>query len=113
MSKKDKSDRNGFVYSTDPNFRFEEEDTSIETPPPGQQKLRVFLETKQRGGKAVTVVRGFIGKDEDLEALGKQLKNSCGTGGSVKDGEALVQGDQKEKILQWLLKNGYTQTKKV
>lgn len=113
MSKKSKSNRNGFVYSTDPNFRFEEDESSIETLDANQQKLRVFLETKQRGGKAVTVVRGFVGSAEDLEALGKQLKNSCGTGGSVKDGEVLVQGDQKEKILQWLLKNGYTQTKKV
>ena len=114
MSKKHKGDRNGFVYSTDPTFRFEsdEENTSA-TLDPAQQKLRVFLETKQRGGKAVTVVKGFTGTSEDLELLGKSLKNFCGTGGSVKDGEALVQGDQKEKVLQWLLKNGYKQSKKV
>jgi translation initiation factor 1 len=114
MSKKHKGDRNGFVYSTDPSFNFEsEDDHATETFEPGQQKLRVFLETKQRGGKAVTVIKGFIGKSEDLEALGKSLKNFCGTGGSVKAGEALVQGDQKEKVLQWLLKYGYKQTKKV
>jgi translation initiation factor 1 len=114
MSKKHKSDRNGFVYSTDPSFKFEpEESAAAETLDAAQQKLRVFLETKQRGGKAVTVVKGFIGRDEDLEALGKNLKNFCGTGGSVKDGEALVQGDQRDKVLQWLLKNGYKQTKKV
>lgn len=114
MSKKNKSDRNGFVFSTDPNFRFEEEqEEAQETLPPGQQKLRVCLETKHRGGKAVTVVKGFIGKEEDLETLGKSLKNFCGTGGSVKDGEALIQGDQREKILQWLVKNNYKQSKKI
>lgn len=114
MSKKHKVDRNGFVYSTDPSFRFEPEGwANLETLEPAQQKLRVFLETKHRGGKAVTVVKGFIGPLNDLEALGKSLKNFCGTGGSVKDGEVLVQGDQKEKTLQWLLKNGYKQSKKV
>lgn len=112
MSKKNKGDKHGFVFSTDPNFRFEEEQQEQETLPPQQQKLRVRLETKHRGGKAATVVDAFVGKDEDLQALGKTLKNVCGTGGSAKDGEIIVQGDQREKVLQWLLKNGYTQTKK-
>ncbi|BAV10129.1 translation initiation factor 1 (eIF-1/SUI1) [Filimonas lacunae] len=114
MSKKNKPDNNGFVYSTDPSFRFEEEPQEIQaTLPPAQQKLRVRLDTKQRAGKAVTLVTGFVGTPEDLEDLGKKLKNFCGTGGSVKDGEAIIQGDQRDKVLQWLLKNEYKQTKKV
>jgi translation initiation factor 1 len=113
MSKKSKSDRNGFVYSTDPNFNFQhDEGKASATLTPAQQKLRIWLETKQRGGKAATVVNGFIGKDEDLEDIGKKLKNFCGTGGSVKDGEVIIQGDQRDKVLQWLLKNGYTGSKK-
>ena len=113
MSKKNKSDKHGFVYSTDPNFRFEEEpQPAKDTLPEKQQKLRVRLDTKQRGGKAVTVVEGFIGTESDLEELGKKLKNFCGTGGAVKEGVALVQGDQRDKVLQWLLKNGYSNSKK-
>ena len=114
MSKKDKNDKYGFVFSTDPNFRFEEEEQkSEETLLPKEQKLRIRLETKHRGGKAVTVVQGFIGKEDDLEELGKKLKNFCGTGGSVKDGEVLIQGDQRDKVLQWLSNNGYDKSKKV
>ncbi|MBI2274908.1 MAG: translation initiation factor [Bacteroidetes bacterium] len=114
MSKKNKPDARGFVFSTDPSFRFEEkEQAAQDTLAPNQQKLRIRLDTKQRAGKAVTLVTGFIGQEEDLEELGKKLKNFCGTGGSVKDGEAIVQGDQREKVLQWLLKNGYSGTKKV
>ena len=113
MSKKSKGDKNGFVFSTDPNFRFEEEDDQVaETLAPKQQKLRIKLETKHRGGKTATLITGFIGKEEDLEDLGKKLKNFCGTGGSAKDGEIIIQGDQREKVLQWLLKNDYTGTKK-
>lgn len=114
MSKKNKSDKNGFVYSTDPNFQFQhEEGPAAETLPPQQQKLKVRLDTKQRGGKAVTLVEGFVGTDEDLQDLGKKLKNFCGTGGSAKDNEIIVQGDQRDKVLQWLQKNGYRNTKRV
>ena len=114
MSKKNKPDNRGFVYSTDPNFRFEEEEQQAqETLLPEQQKLRILLDKKQRAGKAVTLVTGFAGTADDLEDLGKKLKNFCGTGGSVKEGEAMIQGDQRDKVLQWLLKNGYKQTKKV
>jgi translation initiation factor 1 len=113
MSKKNKPDSRGFVYSTDPDFRFEEDSERANLLPPAQQKIKVMLETKQRAGKAVTVIYGFVGKKEDLELLGKQLKNYCGTGGSVKDGEAIVQGDQRDKVMQWLLKNGYTASKRV
>lgn len=113
MSKKNKPDARGFVYSTDPNFSFQsEESEERETLPAAQQKLKIRLETKHRGGKTVSLIEGFVGANNDLEDLGKKLKNFCGTGGSVKDGEIIIQGDQREKILQWLLKNGYKQSKK-
>ena len=113
MSKKNKPDSRGFVFSTDPNFKFEEEHPSDETLLPVQQKLKVRLDTKHRAGKAVTLVEGFIGKEEDLEDLGKKLKSFCGTGGSAKDGEIIIQGDQREKVMQWFGKNGYKNVKKV
>jgi translation initiation factor 1 len=114
MSKKTKPDTRGFVFSTDPNFQFEpDQQEQAETLVPAKQPLRIRLDTKQRGGKAVTLITGFIGMPGDLEELGKKLKNFCGTGGSVKDGEAIVQGDQRDKVLQWLLKNGYTATKRI
>ena len=112
MSKK-KPDTRGFVYSTDPDFSFEPEQDNSETLPPAQQKLKIRLDTKHRGGKAVTLVEGYVGKEKDLEDLGKKLKSFCGTGGSAKDGEIIVQGDQRDKVLQWLLKNGYKQTRKM
>jgi translation initiation factor 1 len=113
MSKKNKPDTRGFVFSTDPNFSFEEEKDSTVTLIPKQQKLRIRLDTKHRAGKAVTLVEGFIGTNEDLEDLGKKLKNFCGAGGAAKDSEIIVQGDHRDKVLQWLLKNGYTQAKKI
>jgi len=114
MSKKNKPDTHGFVYSTNPNFNYDTGDNTIqETLAPAQQKLKIKLETKHRAGKAVTLVTGFTGTEDDLEKLGKTLKNFCGTGGSAKDAEIIVQGDQRDKVLQWLLKNGYTQTKKI
>lgn len=112
MSKK-KSNTGGIVYSTDPGFRIEDDNPSIETIPPAQQKLRVRLDTKQRAGKAVTLIGGFIGTAEDLEFLGRQLKTYCGTGGSAKDGEIIIQGDQRDKIAQWLRDHGYSSTKRI
>ena len=107
MSKK-KNSSNGIVYSTDPNFSYPEEPREEQdTLPPAQQQLRVKLDTKQRAGKTVTVIDGFIGKDDDLEKLGKELKTKCGTGGSVKDGFILIQGDYRDKVLKWLLDWGY------
>jgi translation initiation factor 1 len=113
MTKKSKPDSRGFVFSTDPGFKFEEEPDTVETLPPAQQKLKVRLDTKHRAGKAVTLVEGFAGTEADLEELGKKLKSFCGTGGSAKDKEIIVQGDQRDKVLQWLLKNGYKNTKKI
>jgi translation initiation factor 1 len=112
MSKKNKPDSRGFVFSTDPDFKFESESTPTETLLPAQQKLRVRLDTKHRAGKAVTLVEGFSGKGEDLEDLGKKLKSFCGTGGSAKDGEIIIQGDQREKVMQWFGKNGYRNAKR-
>ena len=112
MSKKNKPDAKGFVYSTDPSFSFEHEQYDKVTPEPAQQKLRLRLDTKHRAGKAVTLIEGFKGKEEDMIELGKKLKSFCGTGGSAKNGEIIVQGDQREKVMQWLLKNGYKQSRK-
>ncbi len=113
MSKKNKPDNRGFVFSTDPNFKFEEEQDATVTLPPAQQKLKIRLDAKHRAGKAVTLVEGFVGTDDDLQELGKKLKSFCGTGGSAKDGEIIVQGDQRDKVLQWLQKNGYKLSKKI
>ena len=113
MSKKNIADQAGFVYSTDPNFQFNRtENEALETLEPAKQNLMIQLDKKQRGGKMVTLVTGFIGKENDLEILAKQLKNFCGTGGSAKDGEAIIQGDQRDKVLVWIQKNGYSKSKK-
>jgi translation initiation factor 1 len=114
MNKKNKPDNRGFIYSTDPNFQFENDNAAEkETRSPSQQKLKIRLDTKHRAGKAVTLIQGFIGTISDIEELGKTLKNYCGTGGSVKDFEIIIQGDQRDKVLQWLLKNNYTESKKI
>ena len=106
-----KSDNNGTVYSTNPNFVFDYGEEEIETLEPAKQNLRIMLDKKQRGGKKVTLVTGFEGSDYDLAVLGKELKSACGVGGSVKDGEILLQGDFREKVLALLLQKGYTKTK--
>ena len=108
MSKKNKPDTRGFVFSTDPSFRFEEEQREEQaTLPPEKQKLIITLDTKHRGGKTVTLVKGFVGQETDLEELGKKIKQYCGTGGSVKDGEIIIQGDQRPKVKDFLTKNNY------
>ncbi|MEY3921486.1 MAG: hypothetical protein RL634_1247 [Bacteroidota bacterium] len=106
MSKKNKSG-SAFIYSTDPNFQLNDEGEELVTLSPAEQRLKVMLETKHRAGKTVTVVLGFIGKNDDLEELGKKLRNHCGTGGSAKEGEIILQGDQREKAAAWLRKNNY------
>lgn len=110
--RKKKPDSNGIVYSTDPNFRPEEEPVPRESLENRQQRLLVRLDTKQRAGKAVTLVEGFIGPEAELDALGRQLKTHCGTGGSVKDGFIIIQGDQREKITSWLIAKGFSSTKR-
>lgn len=109
---KNSKNNNGLVYSTDPNFKIEDELENVETPAPAIQKLRIWLDTKHRAGKVATLITGFAGKEADAEVLGKSLKNLCGTGGSVKDFEIIIQGDHREKVLQYLIKQGYSQTKK-
>ena len=102
-----KKNKGGFVYSTDPNFGFDEEHEEQETLSPNEQLLKLHRETKGRGGKAVIIVRDFVGTDEDLSDLGKKLKAHCGTGGSVKDGEIIIQGDQRPKVEAFLKSKGY------
>ncbi len=107
--KKKLNDFGGLVYSTNPGFRPEEDETdhTAETPAPGKQLLKISLDRKQRAGKEVTLISGFTGTEADLEALGKKLKSKCGTGGSVKDAEILIQGDHRNRIKEWLEKDGY------
>lgn len=114
MSKKKLNSFGGLVYSTDPDFKLPNENIEEEeTIAPAQQKLKIRLDTKHRVGKAVTLVENFIGTLSDKEELGKKLKTFCGTGGSVKDGEIIIQGDNRDRVLQWLLKNGYNSAKKI
>ncbi len=113
MTKKNKPDNRGFVYSTDPDFSFQQDNETKQTLVAASQQLRIRLDTRHRAGKAVTLVEGFVGTETDLEDLGKTLKSFCGTGGSAKNGEIIIQGDQRQKVLQWLLKNGYKKAKLV
>lgn len=107
MSSKKKSGQGGFVYSTNPDYGFDSDPESEETLEPTHQDLRVTLDRKQRNGKAVTLVTGFVGTDDDLKDLGKLLKSKCGVGGTAKNGEILIQGDFREKILDLLHGLGY------
>jgi translation initiation factor 1 len=105
---KSKKQRVDVVYSTNPNFSYDfEEEENEDTLAPNKQSLKVMLDKKMRKGKVVTLITGFIGEEDDLKDLGKQLKSKCGTGGSVKDGEIIIQGDFKVKVLEMLLKMGY------
>lgn len=110
MSKKgnDWKKRDGVVYSTSDSFEYNlGEEDSQESLPASQQKLKILLDKKSRAGKQVTLVEGFVGSEDDLKELGKLLKNKCGVGGSAKDGEILIQGDHRDKVLQVLLAAGY------
>lgn len=105
-------DRLSVVYSTNPNFQYQlEEEEDTDTPNKNQQRLRVEIDRKQRGGKTVTLVTGFSGTEDDLKALGKWLKSKCGVGGSAKDKEILIQGDHRQRVVELLIKDGYTATK--
>ena len=95
------------MFSTNPDFEFQEETDDLVTKANNQQDLRVMLDKKNRGGKAVTLITGFNGRAEDLDVLGKMLKTKCGVGGSVKDGEIMIQGDVRDKVMALLQKDGY------
>ncbi|MPQ49076.1 translation initiation factor [Marinifilum sp. N1E240] len=104
MAKKKKN----IVYSTNPDYNYEYDDESVEeTLAPNQQTLKVLLDKKQRKGKVVTLIEGFVGSSDDLKELGKMLKSKCGGGGSAKDGEILIQGDHRDKIMDLLKSEGY------
>lgn len=106
MSKKINS-FSGLVYSTNPDAVPEPEEEITETLAPNKQRLKIKLDSKKRAGKVVTLIEGFVGSDEDLAALGKQLKTKCGTGGTAKEGLIIIQGDYKIKIMEWLKEWGY------
>jgi translation initiation factor 1 len=96
------------VYSTNPDFQYQtEEPEQVETLAPERQELRVWLDRKQRGGKVVTLIKGFIGSDDDLADLARMLKNRCGVGGAAKEGEILIQGDHRDRVVELLIKAGY------
>ena len=108
MAKKEWKSRLGRVYSTNPEFNYDNGgDEEQETLPVGKQKLIVAIDKKGRAGKQVTAVKGFIGTDDDLEQLGRLLKSKCGVGGAAKDGEILIQGDNRDKIVKILTDLGY------
>lgn len=111
MTKKKLNSFSGLVFSTNPELMREEEPEQQDSLPPAQQKLKVRLDKKQRAGKTVTLVEGFVGSEEELAELGKKLKTKCGAGGSAKDGLILIQGDYKVKVTEWLKDWGYTQVK--
>ena len=105
--------RLNIVYSTNPNYQYEtDNEPEIETLEPQKQNLRIELDRRNRGGKAVTLITGFVGSDDDLKALGTILKTKCGVGGSAQDGEIIIQGDFRETILNLLTTLGYTKTKR-
>lgn len=114
MSKKNKKNRVGVVFSTNSDFdyNYEKDNEEMEEISPGQQKLRIFLDKKKRRGKEVTLIAGFRGSDDDLKELGKFLKTKCGVGGAVKDGEIMIQGNHRDKVVQLLIEKGYTNSKK-
>ncbi len=108
MSDNDWKSRLNVVYSTDPNFRYEEHsEPQVDTLAPARQNLRVWIDRKHRGGKTVTLVTGFVGIEEDLKELGRRLKIACGSGGSAGGGEIVVQGDFRDRVFDLLIREGY------
>ncbi|MBO7510067.1 MAG: translation initiation factor [Bacteroidales bacterium] len=109
MADNDWKQRLGVVFSTNPDFQYQnEEQEAVQTLPPARQKLRVGIDRRARSGKQVTLVSGFVGTQEDLEELGRTLKTRCGVGGSAKDGEILIQGDHRDRVVALLTEMGYS-----
>jgi translation initiation factor 1 len=113
MPKKKLYNSGGIVYSTAENFSFSKEEELKNSLAPDEQLLKVVLDKKHRAGKVVSIIKGFSMKDDEIESVAKKLKAFCGSGGSVKDDEIIIQGDHREKILQWLLKNNFTKSRKI
>lgn len=110
---KNKVSQSGIVYSTDPGFRQEEETEENVSMPADKQQLTIKLDSKQRAGKLVTIIMGYVGTSSDREEIARKIKAYCGTGGSVKDKDIIIQGNNKDKIVQWLLKNHFKQVRKM
>jgi translation initiation factor 1 len=113
MAKKKLYNSSGIVYSTAPDFQPAGKEENENFLLPNEQLLNVVLDKKHRGGKVVSIIKGFSMEEDEIEVLAKKLKTFCGSGGSVKDNEIIIQGDHREKILQWLLKNGYSKARKI
>jgi translation initiation factor 1 len=113
MPKKKLYNNGGIVYSTAGNYNDSSEEENEEFLSANEQPLRIVLDKKHRGGKVVSIIKGFSMKETEIEAMAKKLKSFCGTGGSAKENEIIIQGDQRDRILQWLLKNGYSKSRKI
>ena len=113
MSRKNSRNSSGIVYSTSDDFKPEMEKEEMESLDPRHQLLKVRLDKKHRGGKTVTLIEGLQLSDQEIEDMSRQLKTHCGGGGSAKDGEILIQGDHRDKIVQWLIKKGFTKARKI
>lgn len=112
MADNDWKARLNVVYSTNPDFKYDtKEKSQADTLPPAQQDLRVWLDRKSRAGKQVTLVKGFVGSEDDLKLLASMLKSKCGVGGSAKDGEIIIQGDFRDRVVEILVKAGYKSKK--
>lgn len=107
------SKKNNIVYSTNPNYKYDNDNEELDSLENKEQQLKVLIDRKQRKGKSVTLVTGFVGSYDDIKNLAKTLKSKCGVGGSSKDSEILIQGEFKEKVFELLIKMGYNKTKKV
>lgn len=113
MANKKTNRMGGVVYSTSPDFKIEIDEEEIETTPASEQLIKIKLDKKHRGGKVVTLVEGFVLTKDETDRIAKELKTLCGSGGSSKNDEIIIQGDHREKILQWFIKNGFKKSKKL
>jgi len=113
MPKKKLYKQGGIVYSTADDFNSFQEEETEEFLPAGEQLLKIVVDKKHRSGKVASIIKGFALKETEIEAIAKKLKAFCGSGGSAKDNEIIIQGDHRDKILQWLLKNGYSKSRKI